>query len=83
MKNAIFIALLCFVMAGCGGSASEESLASPTQAQAEVAEVELTDEEVMILENVQEMAEEAEEVTRENYEDALKKLEEETEAEEK
>lgn len=77
MKNYLLI-LALFVslgLVGCAESEPQESVAAEA-----VEAVELTDEEAAILE-VTEAAEEAAPVTQENYEEALKALEEEVDAE--
>lgn len=73
MKNYIlpFCLTACFFFAGCGGETTQESLAATDEV------IELTDEEVQILEAVEAVPVEAEPVTQENYEEALKQLEEE------
>ena len=75
--SLLFVASL--LVTACGGTtATEETLPLPTQA----ATVELSEEEAEILDAAAEApVEEAVPVTKENYEEALKQLEEEIEAE--
>ena len=79
MKRLIVNCLLAlFVLAGCSGedSARIESLDKVEAAPMEEAPViELTAEEEALIETLEETAEETEAVTRENYEEALKELE--------
>ncbi|MEM8484315.1 MAG: hypothetical protein AAF564_02140 [Bacteroidota bacterium] len=66
---------LCFVLAGCNSSSTQESMAA-----SEAAEIELTDEDVQVLESIDAAPlEEAAPVTEENYEEALEQLEAELE----
>ena len=79
MKNYIIYSafLACFLMAGCGGSsATQETLAASSAENGEV--IELTEEEAEVLELIESApADDAAPVTRENYKDMLKELEEE------
>lgn len=68
-----FCITACFFFAGCGGETTQESLAATDDV------IELTEEEAQILEAVEAAPMEAEPVTKENYEEALKQLEEELE----
>ncbi len=66
------LCLVAFFFAGCGDSADPATSAAAEQE----AVIELTEEEAQILEAVEAApAEEAEPVTRENYEEALEALE--------
>ncbi len=80
MKNLIYSTCLMafFFLTACGDSASAPETAAATD---QTDAIELTEEEAQILEAVEAAPlEEAEPVTKDNYEDALKQLEEELDA---